>query len=123
MLLWQTLQTALRALLSNKLRTALTMLGIVIGVAAVVAMLSLGEGTRQDIEGRISSMGANSLRIRPGPARQGPVRGGAVQTLETGDAILSFLSLTNQTHHHTDPTRHRPMRPRIRRPRAPNPRR
>lgn len=86
MSLWQTLSAALRALLSNKLRTALTMLGIVIGVAAVVTMLSLGEGARESIEGRISSMGANNLSVRPGQRRQGPVRSGAVQTLENEDA-------------------------------------
>jgi putative ABC transport system permease protein len=86
MSLWQTLFAALRALLSNKLRTALTMLGIVIGVAAVVTMLSLGEGARESIEGSISSMGANNLSIRPGQRRQGPVRTGAVETLENDDA-------------------------------------
>ena len=86
MLLWQTLQTSLRALLSNKLRTALTMLGIVIGVAAVVTMLSLGEGARESIESQISSMGANNLNVRPGQRRQGPVRTGSVDTLVDEDA-------------------------------------
>lgn len=86
MMLWQTIRTALAALLSNKLRTSLTMLGIVIGVAAVVAMLSLGEATRVDIQSSISSMGANNLSVRPGQRRQGPVRSGTVDTLEVGDA-------------------------------------
>lgn len=84
--LWQTLRTSFRALLANKVRTALTMLGIVFGVAAVVSMLSLGEGARESIESRVSAMGANNLSVRPGQRRHGPVREGSVETLQPDDA-------------------------------------
>ncbi|MBN1652244.1 MAG: ABC transporter permease [Deltaproteobacteria bacterium] len=69
----ETISTAFRALKSNRLRTALTMLGVVIGVAAVVAMLALGEGARVNVEGRIRSLGSNLLTVRPGTQRRGPV--------------------------------------------------
>lgn len=75
MLFNETIRTAFRALSSNRLRTALTMLGVVIGVAAVVAMLALGEGARALIEGRIRSLGSNLLTVRPGAQMRGPVHG------------------------------------------------
>ncbi|HLB03238.1 MAG TPA: ATP-binding cassette domain-containing protein, partial [Nitrospiria bacterium] len=60
---------ASRALLANKVRSGLSILGILIGVSAVIAMLALGEGARQSIEARLASMGSNLLVLRPG-ARQ-----------------------------------------------------
>jgi macrolide transport system ATP-binding/permease protein len=57
---------AVRALVANKVRTALSMLGILIGVAAVVAMLALGSGARQSVEAQLASMGSNLLVVRPG---------------------------------------------------------
>lgn len=67
----ETIRTALRALMSNKMRSVLTMLGVVIGVSAVVAMLALGEGTKADIETNIRSLGADVLTRaqRPRAAR------------------------------------------------------
>ncbi|MCL4757823.1 MAG: MacB family efflux pump subunit [Rhodocyclaceae bacterium] len=59
-------RTALRALRANLFRSVLTLLGIVIGVAAVIAMLAIGDGARQSVIDRISSMGSNLLIIRPG---------------------------------------------------------
>ncbi len=59
-------QQAVRALRANKIRTALSMLGILIGVAAVVAILALGSGARQSIEAQLASMGSNLLIVRPG---------------------------------------------------------
>ena len=71
------IQQAVRALRANPIRTALSMLGILIGVAAVVAMLALGSGARQSIESQLASMGSNLLVVRPG-SRQ--VRGVSLET-------------------------------------------
>ncbi|MBU0600578.1 ABC transporter permease, partial [bacterium] len=57
--------TGLNGLAANKLRSGLTMLGIIIGVAAVIAMVSIGEGAKQAITKRIESMGSNLLMVRP----------------------------------------------------------
>ena len=67
---------ALKALLANKVRTALSMLGILIGVAAVIAMMALGAGAQQSIHAQLSSLGSNLLVLRPG-SRQ--VRGVALE--------------------------------------------
>lgn len=64
----EAVKTALRALRVNLFRTALTLLGIIIGVAAVVTMLAVGEGSRQQVLDQIKSMGTNLLSIRPGAA-------------------------------------------------------
>ncbi|MGZ4090530.1 MAG: ABC transporter permease, partial [Bacteroidia bacterium] len=66
-----------RSLLKNKLRTFLTMLGIIIGVASVIAMMAIGEGSKQNIKSSISSLGSNSIMIIPGTITQGGVRLGA----------------------------------------------
>lgn len=63
------LRVAFRALVSNKLRTLLTMLGIIIGVGAVIAMLSIGSGARYMIEKRIEMMGTNAVFVWPGHRR------------------------------------------------------
>src|ERR1035438_2112710 len=56
---------ALRALQRNKLRAFLTMLGIIIGVAAVIAMVAIGQGSKKSIQDQLSSMGSNMITIRP----------------------------------------------------------
>ena len=80
------LKIALRALARNKARSALTMLGIVIGVASVIAMVSLGQGAQQQVKDQISSMGANLLIVQAGSQRTGGMRGGAgtSTTLDAG---------------------------------------
>ncbi len=79
----------LRALAVNKVRTALSMLGILIGVAAVVAMLALGRGAQQAIEQQLASLGSNMLVLRPGAVRVGGVtqEAGAVTRLTAQDAM------------------------------------
>ena len=67
---------ALKAIILNKMRTLLTMLGIIIGVASVIAMLAIGEGSKQSIKTQISSMGSNMITIRPGADMRGGVRRG-----------------------------------------------
>jgi putative ABC transport system permease protein len=71
------LKIALRALARNKARSALTMLGIIIGVASVIAMVSLGQGAQKQVQDQISNMGANLLIVQAGSYRTGGVRGGA----------------------------------------------
>lgn len=57
---------ALRAIAANKLRSFLTMLGIIIGVASVIAMLAIGQGSKKSIQANIAEMGSNMIMIRPG---------------------------------------------------------
>jgi len=75
-MLWNTLLLALRAIRRNLMRSFLTVLGIVIGVAAVITMVTLGNGATQSVSDQISSMGSNLLMLRPGQ-RYGPGSEGA----------------------------------------------
>ncbi len=84
---------AFASLLSNKVRSLLTMLGVIIGVASVIALLALGRGASSAITERITSSGTNLLTIQPGaPSNRGPGGGGPgggggqVQTLTLADA-------------------------------------
>ncbi|MCC7541671.1 MAG: ABC transporter permease [Deltaproteobacteria bacterium] len=86
MMIGETVRTAWRSLLANRMRTALTALGMIIGVGAVVAVLAIGEGARASVEGRIRSMGSNLLVIRPARSTSGAVRSGRAQTLVESDA-------------------------------------
>jgi putative ABC transport system permease protein len=71
-----TLRVALRALLRNKTRSALTTLGVVIGVAAVIATVGIGDGARARVEETFAAMGTNLLIVLPGSTSSGGVRGG-----------------------------------------------
>ena len=83
-----TLAVAVRALRRNALRTSLTALGMIIGVAAVIVMVALGDGARSSIEGRIRSVGSNLVIVSAGSGGFGPVRQGfgATTTLTEADA-------------------------------------
>lgn len=88
-------RTALRSMSGNLFRTALTLLGIVIGVASVITMLAIGDGAREEVVDRISAMGSNLLLVRPGVPGQG--RGGwNITTLvpEDVDAINTLPNIT-----------------------------
>ena len=78
---------ALRALANNKLRAFLTMLGIIIGVASVITMLAIGQGSKKSIQQQISEMGSNMIMIHPGADMRGGVRQdpSAMQTLKLTD--------------------------------------
>jgi len=78
---------SLRAIYQNKLRAFLTMLGIIIGVGSVIAMLAIGEGSKQSIQAQIAEMGSNMIMIRPGAENRGGVRqsGDNMQTLKLED--------------------------------------
>ena len=77
-------RTAVRALRANLFRTILTLLGIVIGVGSVITMLAVGDGARQSVMDRISSLGSNLLLVRPGGASRGG-KGGGIATLIPDD--------------------------------------
>jgi len=83
------ISVALAALNSNKLRSLLTMLGIIIGTGAVITMVALGTGAQKAVEARVSQLGANLLFVRPGADRGRHVRGpaGAGARLEEDDAV------------------------------------
>ncbi|MEN6328350.1 MAG: ABC transporter permease [Syntrophomonas sp.] len=82
--LLSTLQMAWRSLLVNKMRSFLTMLGVIIGVGAVITMVALSQGTASGITERISSMGANLLTVSAGGS-SGPIRGTNTAQLTMGD--------------------------------------
>ncbi|MFA5322954.1 MAG: ABC transporter permease [Smithella sp.] len=101
-----TLRIALRALWVNKMRSSLTMLGIIIGVSAVIIMLAVGTGISQKISGQISSIGSNLIIVVPGSSTQGGIRmgGGSQSTLtkDDADAIMkecSAVSAVAPEHH------------------------
>ena len=73
----ESIRVSLRALRANKLRSSLTMLGIIIGVAAVIAMVGIGNGATASITSQIQGMGSNLLTISPGQSNSGGVNGGA----------------------------------------------
>ena len=79
---------AVNALLANKLRSLLTMLGIIIGVGAVIAMVSIGMGVRTSVADSFASLGSNMLIIMPGSTNHGGVRGaaGSRKSLKYDDA-------------------------------------
>jgi putative ABC transport system permease protein len=83
--LWESLRIALTSLRANKLRTVLTMLGIIIGVASVVALLAIGNGAQQAITSQIASIGSNLLTVFPGQQR-GPGANAQSQALTLADA-------------------------------------
>ncbi|HEU0123400.1 MAG TPA: ABC transporter permease, partial [Bryobacteraceae bacterium] len=86
------LKMAMRALARNKARSALTMLGIIIGVASVIAMVSLGQGAQKQVRDQISSMGTNLLIVQAGSQRSGGMRGGAgTSTTLTPDDLVAIL--------------------------------
>jgi putative ABC transport system permease protein len=88
MRLLNTIRVALRALRRNALRSVLTALGIIIGVAAVIAMVSIGNGAKSQVEASIASLGQNIVSVFPGNFTSGGVRGGmgTASTLTTDDA-------------------------------------
>jgi putative ABC transport system permease protein len=91
MMILATLKIAVRALRRNMLRTLLTMLGIIIGVGAVIAMVSIGNGAKSQIEAQIASLGQNLIQVMSGNFARGGVRGGwgssPTLTREDYDAI------------------------------------
>src|SRR5690349_8832975 len=94
------LRIAIRALTRNKMRSLLTMLGIVIGVGAVIATVGLGQGAQQQVQDQIASLGTNLLYISSGSVNKGGIRmgGGATKTLTSDDmkAIMQEVPTISQ---------------------------
>lgn len=86
MLIWVLFKMALRSLITHKLRTFLTALGIIIGVASVISMISIGEGARLQTLDTISKFGTNIITIKPGQRKSRHVTTGKVDTLTLEDA-------------------------------------
>lgn len=95
------IRIAWKAIALNKMRTFLTMLGIIIGVGSVITMLSIGEGSKQGIREQISTMGTNMITIRPGAQNIGGIRMdnssqrfsiADVNALEEESTLLSYIS-------------------------------
>ena len=89
----QTLKIALRALRTNKMRSFLTMLGIIIGIAAVIAMMAVGSGASYVISQQIASIGSNIILVLPGSTTSGGLRSGSggAQTLTSDDVKAIML--------------------------------
>ncbi|HKY73594.1 MAG TPA: ABC transporter permease [Nitrospira sp.] len=86
---WMTVLTALRILARNRLRAGLTMLGVIIGVGAMIAMVGIGEGAKRAVQAQIATMGTNVIIVWPGATTVGGVRGGqgGAVTLTVADAL------------------------------------
>jgi ABC-type lipoprotein release transport system permease subunit len=83
----QTMKLALKALLGSPLRTALTMLGMVIGVAAVILLTSLGNGVQGRVTGQIGNLGTDTVQVNPGSeVNDGPFGSVVTSTLTVADA-------------------------------------
>src|SRR2546430_2053774 len=81
-----TIRIALRALGKNKLRAGLTVLGVVIGIAAVTTMVSIGQSASALVQGQLQGLGTNVIIITPGSVRTGGVRDAFVPTLMAADS-------------------------------------
>jgi putative ABC transport system permease protein len=96
-MIWETVRLALLALRRNKLRSALTMLGIVIGVAAVIAMVTVGQGSSRAVTASVESLGTNILSLRPGTRGFGGGGSQSVRPFTLRDAeALAELSVVQR---------------------------
>ncbi len=97
MLFSESFQMAITALMANKLRSLLTMLGIIIGVGAVIAMVSVGMGVTSNVQNSIASLGSNMLIVSPGSSNRGGPRGaaGSMTTLKYDDAMAIKSKVRN----------------------------
>ena len=100
MLIWESITIALHELFANKLRSVLTMLGIIIGVAAVIAMVSIGMGVKSNVEDSMANLGSNMLIVTPGAANSGGIRGaaGSRESLKYDDAMAIKKKIKNIDH-------------------------
>ena len=93
MSLLEIIEESVLVLKTNKMRTALSALGIIIGIASVITLMTLGQASQSSIKARIQSLGSNLLIVRPGAAQEGFIRrGGATKTLKYSDALAIVQS-------------------------------
>lgn len=94
------LKISYRSLSKNKMRVLLTMLGIIIGVASVIAMLAIGQGSKENIQASMAGLGINAVMVFPGSSNVGGVRMGAgsysTLTIADADAVLAKCEFINQ---------------------------
>jgi len=95
MKLFNLFRIALRALVRNKMRAFLTMLGIIIGVGAVIAMVAIGQGSKQSIQDQLSTMGSNMVTIRPN-SNQGPGGGARLDATSIQSLTLDDVKAIQQ---------------------------
>jgi putative ABC transport system permease protein len=95
MIFWESLCIALKSLRTNRMRSFLTILGIIIGVASLITMLAVGAGAQNKVAEQIRSIGTNVLLVQPGVARDGGVRkeSGSGHTLTKTDAVAIATQL------------------------------
>src|ERR1700734_3362106 len=86
MFFWMIIKVALRSLAANKLRSILAMLGIIIGVGAVISMLAIGAGAQKQVADGVAALGTNLLMVRPSYKGTGGVVSGTKQNLTLEDA-------------------------------------
>ncbi|TME85731.1 MAG: ABC transporter permease, partial [Chloroflexi bacterium] len=79
MKLYDSFRSALQSLVVNKLRSALTMLGVIIGVASVIAMVAVGNGASQQVQNTILSLGSNLITVSPANQSEGGLKGAGAQ--------------------------------------------
>lgn len=84
-MIWETFQLALQAILRNALRSVLTVLGVVIGVAAVIALVTLGQGSTAQVTSEVQSLGTSILTLRPGAQGMGPGRSSTARNFALAD--------------------------------------
>jgi len=98
--IFRTLRVAIRALMRNKMRSFLTTLGIIIGVAAVIAMVAIGEGAKAQVEQGFAAMGSNLLIVLPGSSMSGGARGGfGSQPTLTWDDLRAIQNEVSSVRH------------------------
>jgi putative ABC transport system permease protein len=94
-MLWESFKLALRTIRRNVLRSFLTLLGIVIGVGAVIALVTLGQGTNDKVKADLSKLGSNMLIARPGSSQPGPPSGNESRSFTTRDVEALKAGLRN----------------------------
>ncbi len=93
-MIWETIRLAIQAIFRNALRSILTVLGVVIGVAAVIAMVTVGQGSSDQVTQDVAKLGTNVLMVMPGVGRMGPGNNSVSAALELKDveALIDQLS-------------------------------
>jgi putative ABC transport system permease protein len=94
-MLWESIKLALRTVRRNVLRSILTLLGIVIGVASVIALVTIGQGAQQKVASDMAKLGSNMLIARPGSPMPGPPTGGEARSFTENDVDALRDGLTN----------------------------
>ena len=93
-MLWEAIKLAMQSVMRNKLRSVLTLLGIVIGVGAVIAMVTIGSGASEKVQCDLAKLGSNMLIVRPGQNTFGPPTGGDARAFQERDVTILRANLS-----------------------------